>query len=228
MTIAMMSLSILAGAAGTARAEDTPASTATPAPLLKVRSLFEAPAQRPIFTPAVLAAAAQNAQAATSTTANNHQFGIGARVGVEDAPSIGFSARYFFYGGPLGVQGELTVSHVDYNPDDITAIRFSPAAIYRWYEYKFNGPVSLTPYAGAGLNFVSTRFDDDVFPPGLNDTNVGVLLFGGVELFFERVPNLGVSGELTFNSNDDVDNAPFGNVSLGGVTFTAAGHWYFW
>jgi hypothetical protein len=221
MMIVMMSLAMSATAAGTASADD--------APVLKERPLFEATSPRPIFTPAVLAAVAQNAQAATTSTAtNNHQFGLGARIGVEDAPAIGVSARYFFYGGPLGVQGELSVSSVDYNPDDIKAIRFSPAAIYRWYEYKFNGPVSLTPYAGAGLNFVSYKFDEDVFGPGLNDTNVGILLFGGVELFFEKQPNIGVSGELTFNSNDDVDNAPNGNVSLGGVTFTAAGHWYFW
>ena len=221
LMIAMMSLSMFATAAGTASADD--------APTLKVRPLFATPSPRPIFTPAVLAAATQNAQAATTSTAtNNHQFGVGVRVGIEDAPAIGVSARYFFYGGPLGVQGELSVASVDYHPDDITTIRFSPAAIYRWYEYKFNGPVSLTPYAGAGLNFVSYKFDEDVFGPGLNDTNVGILLFGGVELFFEKQPNIGISGELTFNSNDDVDNAPNGNVSLGGVTFTAAGHWYFW
>ena len=221
LLIAMMCLSLFATTAGTASADD--------APTLKVRPLFATPSPRPIFTPAVLAAAAQNAQAATTSTAtNNHQFGLGVRVGIEDAPSIGVSARYFFYGGPLGVQGELAVASVDYHPDDITTIRFSPAAIYRWYEYKFNGPVSLTPYAGGGLNFVSYKFDEDVFGPGLNDTNVGILLFGGVELFFEKQPNIGVSGELTFNSNDDVDNAPNGNVSLGGVTFTAAGHWYFW
>jgi hypothetical protein len=221
MTIVMMSLSMLAGASSTASADDA-------APL-NVRALFGTATARPIFTPALVAAATQNAQAATTSTGtNNHQFGVGVRLGVEDAPSIGASVRYFFYGGPLGVQGELAVSSVEYHPEDITAIRFSPAAIYRWYEYKFNGPVSLTPYAGAGLNFVSTKFDEDVFGPGLNDTNVGILLFGGVELFFQKQPNIGVSGELTFNSNDDVDNAPNGNVSLGGVTFTAAGHWYFW
>jgi hypothetical protein len=217
----MMSVSILATAAVTARADELRP--------LNVRPLFEPPSPKPVFTREVLAAAAQNVQpATTSTSTNNHQFGVGARLGVEDAPSVGVSVRYFFYGGPLGVQGELAVSSVDYHPENITAVRFSPAAIYRWYEFKFNGPVSLTPYAGAGLNFVTAKFDEEVFGPDLNDTNVGILLFGGVELFFDQAPNIGVSGELTFNSNDDVDDAPNGNVSLGGVTFTAAGHWYFW
>jgi hypothetical protein len=220
-TIVLMSLSIFTSAAGVARADELPP--------LKVRQLFERSTSKTVFTPDVLAAAAQNVQpATTSTNAHNHQFGVGVRLGVEDAPSIGASVRYFFYGGPLGVQAELAVSSVDYHPDNITAVRFSPAVLYRWYEYKFNGPVSLTPYGGGGLNFVTAKFDEEVFGPDLNDTNVGILLFGGVELFFEKAPNIGVSGELTFNSNDDVDDAPNGNVSLGGVTFTAAGHWYFW
>jgi hypothetical protein len=56
---------------------------------------------------------------------------------------------------------------------------------------------------------------------------VGVLLYGGVEVVFDKVPNLGVSGELTLTGNDDLDFA-FGSISPGGVRFTAAGHWYFW
>jgi hypothetical protein len=70
--------------------------------------------------------------------------------------------------------------------------------------------------------------DDDLLDAlDLDDMSVGVLLFGGVELFFEKVPNLGVSGELTFNSNDDIETVSFGTLSLGGPTLTAAAHWYF-
>ena len=62
-----------------------------------------------------------------------------------------------------------------------------------------------------------------------DDTSVGVLLFGGVELFFANVPNLGVSGELTYRSNGDIDTGTLlGDAEIGGVKFTAAGHWYFW
>ena len=46
-----------------------------------------------------------------------------------------------------------------------------------------------------------------------DDTSVGILLYGGVELFFAKSPNLGVSGELTYNSNDDVDVARIGSAS---------------
>jgi hypothetical protein len=193
---------------------------------LKGRSIYEPSRGTPLF-----AAATQAAQAAvtTSTTpAINHQFGVGVRLGGIDF-GLGASARYFFYGGPLGVQAELAHSGIEIpGEDDLSTVRFSPSVLYRFVEHKFNGPVSLTPYAGGGLTFVHTNFDEEVFGPGQDDTSLGVLLYGGVELFFENVPHLGVSGELTYNSNDDVSASGFGSASIGGVAFTAAGHWYFW
>ena len=72
-----------------------------------------------------------------------------------------------------------------------------------------------------------SNFDDSGLFPDVDDTSLGVLLYGGVELFFSNVPNLGVSGEITYTSNDDVVSN-FGSASIGGATFTAAGHWYFW
>jgi hypothetical protein len=163
-------------------------------------------------------------------------FGVGIRLsgfaGGIEGNGIGGSVRYFFYGGPLGVQAELSRYGLDViGGPDWSSVQFSPAVIYRFVEQKFNGPVSLTPYAGAGLSFIHSNFgdDDDLFEAlDLDDTNVGVLLFGGVELFFEKVPKLGVSGEVTFNSNDDIEGVPsFGTRSLGGAAFTAAAHWYF-
>jgi hypothetical protein len=138
--------------------------------------------------------------------------------------------RYFFYGGPLGVQAE--VSRHGLGPKGYRSIQFNPAVIYRFVEQQFDAPVSLTPYAGAGLSFVTTSFgDDDPLFDALDgdDTSVGVLLFGGVELFFERIPNLGASGELRYTSNDDVTPPfGFGEFSRGGVSFVASAHWYFW
>jgi hypothetical protein len=172
--------------------------------------------------------AAQNPPAVTTAThgTNNHQFGVGIRLTPETA-GVGGSVRYFFYGGPLGVQGELSGFGVDFGGNDVNSVRFSPSVLYRFVEQKFNGPVSLTPYVGGGLSFVHSNFDEDVFGP-IDDTSVGVLLYGGVELFFVNVPNLGVSGEITYTSNDDVSSPSFGSASIGGVAFTAAGHWYFW
>ncbi len=174
---------------------------------------------RPIFGVPSSAAAAQGAAATTSTT-NDHMFGVGLRLGLAggiEGNGIGGSVRYFFRAGPLGVQGELSRYGLDVvGVGDASSLVFSASAIYRFVEQRFDVPVSLTPYAGAGLSFVNSNIDDDDFPfpdPSFDDTSVGVLLFGGVELFFEKIPNLGVSGELTINSNDDVSfGTTFGDV----------------
>src|SRR4029079_4006895 len=145
------------------------------------------------------------------------QFGAGVRLSAAHA-GIGVGARYFFYGGPLGVQAEISRFGVGLGRNDFNSVRFSPSVLYRFIEHKFNGPVSLTPYAGGGLSFVHSNFDEVVFGSGLDDTSLGVLLFGGVELFFSNVPNLGVSGEITFTSNDDVSTPLVGSASIGGAT----------
>ncbi len=219
-TIVVVSLALVTGIADRASAEE--------GAVLKERALFATPALRVMF-PTASMAAAQNPPAVTTAThgTNNHQFGAGLRVSAEHT-GIGVGARYFFYGGPLGVQAELSRFGVDLGRNDFNSVRFSPSVLYRFIEYKFNGPVSLTPYVGGGLSFVHSNFDEAIFPSGLDDTSAGVLLFGGVELFFSNVPRLGVSGEITYTSNDDVTVASFGNASIGGATFTAAGHWYFW
>jgi hypothetical protein len=218
-TIIVIALALVTGIATRASAEDEP--------VLREKTLFATPQLRVTF-PAASMAAAQNPPAVTTAThgTNNHQFGAGLRLSAAQS-GIGAGVRYFFYGGPLGVQGELSRFGVDLGRNDFNSVRFSPAVIYRFIEQKFNGPVSLTPYAGGGLSFVHSNFDEDVLGLGLDDTSAGVLLFGGVELFFSNVPNLGVSGELTFTSNDDLSST-FGSASIGGATFTAAGHWYFW
>ena len=220
-------------AAATASAEE-PAATPLFTDAAPARPVFDIAPIEVAATPLLgRPLAAAQAQATTATTVpNEHQFGAGVRLG-GIGNSIGASVRYFFYGGPLGVQAEISRAGHDLGVREWTTIQFAPSAIYRFAEQTFNAPVSLTPYAGAGLSFLHNNFDDDdedFFQDILDvdDTDVGVILYGGVEVYFERVPNLGVSGEITFNSNDDIENSTFGSASLGGVRFTAAVHWYFW
>lgn len=211
---------VLALAVGTtASAEERPLFDTAPSALSST--------SRPIFGAAPLAAA----QASTATTQpNDHQFGAGVRLGGANF-GIGGSVRYFFYAGPLGVQAEVSRHSLDFGTRDFSSVQFSPSVIYRFREYEFEAPLTLTPYGGIGLSFIHSNFDEDedFFQDILevDDTDVGFLLYGGVELFFDRVPNLGVSGELTFNSNDDIVGGGFG-TELGGVAFTGAAHWYFW
>jgi hypothetical protein len=187
------------------------------APARAVKPLFEAAPQQ--------AAPQQPAAPTTATNTNDRRFGAGLRFGGVTS-AVGGSVRYFFYGGPLGVQGQVAWSGITLGDLDWSGIQFQPSVVYRFIDQKFSGPATLTPYAGGGLNFVHSFFGDDeaLFEGlGLDETTVGVLIFGGVELFFERLPNLGVSGELTFVSNDDVRT-----TSMRGVAFAAAAHWYFW
>ena len=201
------------------------ATTASAQESLDRGALFSASGKaRSIFDVEPIAAAGQ-AGTVTTTTPHDHQFGGGLRIGGL-AFGVGGSVRYFFLGGPLGVQGEVTHYKLNLGNREWSSLQISPAVIYRFVEQKLDAPISLTPYAGGGLSFFNADFDDeDVFFEevlGLDDSNVGVFVFGGVEIFFERVPNLGVSGELSFNSNDDI------STTTVGAAFTGAAHWYFW
>lgn len=225
-TILTISTLFTLGMTATATADET---TGNAGP-----SIATAKSARSIFDVAPLSAAAAAAaqQASTSTTTpNNHQFGAGLRIN-GGRFGVGGSVRYFFYGGPLGVQGEISRYGYDLGVFDWSSVQFSPAVIYRFVERKFEAPLSLVPYAGGGLSFIHSNFgdDEDFFEDVLDAdaTSVGVLLFGGVELFFDRVPNLGVSGEITYTSNDEIGGTGFGSTSIGGPAFTAAAHWYFW
>jgi hypothetical protein len=230
ITILTLALAALPAAAEEPAPAPAPFAAAAPRQPIFIVEPFTGTAGNRADAPPV-AAAAQAAAAAT-TSPNEHQFGVGVRLDPVDN-TIGASVRYFFYGGPLGVQAEIARTGLDLGPRDWTTIHFRPAVIYRFIERQFDAPISLVPYAGGGLSFIHNNFDtddEDFFEDILDvdSTSVGVLLFGGVEIFFERVPNLGVSGELTYTSNDEIGNATFGSTSLGGVRFTAAGHWYFW
>lgn len=219
-TTLMIGLALVASGSATAWAQDQP--------LINARTMFEPSTAQPLFAVAKLSPGqAATAPATTSTTTmNNHQFGVGIRVSPSEN-GIGGGVRYFFYGGPLGVQAEVSTVGLDLADHDFDTVRFTPSVMYRFIEYKFDGPVSLTPYVGGGLSFVHSDFDEDIFG-NMDDTTLGVLLFGGVEIFFVKVPNISVSGELRYVSNDDVDSPTFGSASVGGVRFTASGHWYFW
>lgn len=233
MMTTLVTLAMGLAAATTAAAQERP--------LFQVAPLVSAPVQQqPLFAATSLAA-----QAAATPAPSAHQFGVGVRLGGFTF-GIGGSVRYFFDGGPLGIQFEIARYGLDYGAfGDFSSTRSSPAVIYRFREIVFEAPITLTPYAGGGISIIRSSFDDDfdvedfcleddelceeIFEDiedetddSRTNTSTGVLLFGGVELFFEKVPKLGVSGELTFNSNDDI-----GTASLGGPAFTVAGHWYF-
>jgi hypothetical protein len=200
------------------------AAPKVPAPLFDAGDHAPRSGPRPIFDVAPLAGA-QQVRPVTATP-NDHMFGLGIRLGGVTASGIGASLRYFFGGGPLGVQAEVSRHGHAQGPMDWSSVQFSPGVIYRFQRYQFEAPLSLTPHAGGGLSIVHYGFDENdplLDPFDVDDTNVGLMFFGGVELFFRNAPNLGVSGGLTITTHDDIGTTP-----IGGPAFTAAGHWYFW
>jgi hypothetical protein len=177
---------------------------------------------------AVLAATATNAPPEASALqrrraarrTSEHKLGVGVRIGGFGA-GIGASLRSWFQ-PPWGVQ--VGVSHYgngDFFNVGYSSTQITPALLYEFAPIRVNAPLSLRPFAGGGLSIITSSF------PYLNNpdtTNTGVLLLGGVELFFARVPKLGVSGELEFTPSAN----PFASVnSVGGPGFVALGHWYF-
>jgi hypothetical protein len=164
------------------------------------------------------ASALQRSRAARRQS--EHKLGVGVRIGGFGA-GIGASLRSWFQ-PPWGFQvGVSHYGHGDFFNVGYSSTQITPAVLYEFAAIKVNAPLSLRPFAGGGLSIITSSF------PYLNNpdtTNTGVLLLGGVELFFAKVPKLGVSGELEFTPNAN----PFASVdSVGGPGFVALGHWYF-
>jgi hypothetical protein len=171
-----------------------------------------------MFSSALSAAAAQGTTAQGPDT--DHLFGAGLRAGGSNFGG-GLSLRYFL-DGPLGIQFDLTHYSVDFprTDDGFGSTQFAPSVLYRLKSYKFAAPLKLQPYVGGGISFIRNSYDDGFFED--SDSSVGVVITGGVELFFDRVPRLGVSGAFEFVSNGD-----YSSVSVGGPALVLYAHYYF-
>jgi outer membrane protein W len=174
----------LAAMAGAVRAQDRgEAHAAPPSPL-------NAPFKNAAMFSSALAATAQGSTAQGPDT--DHNFGVGLRAGGSNFGG-GVSARYFL-DGPWGVQVDLTHYSIDYpfTNEGFGSTQFAPAVRYRLSSHRFAAPLRLQPYVGAGLSFLHDSFDDG-FGFTDSDNSVGAVITGGVELFFDKVPRLGVA-----------------------------------
>jgi len=207
MTLALGSVAVRASADEGGQTVAAPASLST---------VFQGAARRAATAPAVT---------------GDHIFGVGLRVGGSNF-GVGATLRYFPNNGPFGFQAE--VSHFGIGAAtlsyDYSSTQFNGEVLYRLNEIKLDAPLKLQPYAGGGVSVIHTSFpssssrchDNDPLALLESCNSTGVVVTGGVELFFDQVPRLGVSGAFEFTSNGD-----FSNVSLGGPAFMAAAHWYF-
>jgi hypothetical protein len=149
-----------------------------------------------------------------------HEFGLGVRTG-SFGVGLGVTVRSWF-DAPWGVQAGLAqYGHGDVFDAHFSSTEFSAAVLYEFNRITFDAPLTLRPYVGGGVSVLHSSF------PHLKNTDTtdtGVLVLGGVEIFFSRVPKLGVSGELEFRPS----STPFSGVNdVGGPGFVALAHWYF-
>jgi hypothetical protein len=151
---------------------------------------------------------------------NEHQLGVGVRTGGYDI-GIGASVRSWFQ-PHWGVQ--VGVSHYGYGDFfgvSYSSTQFTPAVLYQFAPVKVNAPLMLRPYVGGGVSIIRSSFS---YLTNADTTDAGVLVLGGVEIFFDRVPQLGVSGELEFSPSA----SPYVTLrSVGGAGLVAMAHWYF-
>jgi hypothetical protein len=209
--IASVCVLVLGAASATLRAQE---STSVDLQAAVERAVLSAST-----TDALLEATALQRRGAAPRT-GEHKLGVGVRTGGFGV-GIGASLRSWFQ-PPWGFQ--VGVSHYGYGDFfnvSYSSTQITPAVLYEFARIKVNAPLSLRPFVGGGLSIITSSF------PYLNNpdtTDTGALVVGGVELFFAKVPKLGVSGELEFTPS----SSPFVSVSsVGGPGFVALGHWYF-
>ena len=169
-----------------------------------------------VAAPASLANAFQRRAASAAAAPSEHLFGVGVRAGGYGF-GIGGTVRYFLPTSPLGIQAEASrygvgVAGLGY---DYSSTLFDVEVLYRLNEIKIEAPLKLQPYAGGGVAIIRTSYDV------LSNTSTGAIFTGGVEVFFDQVPKLGVSGAFEFTTN-----GAFNSVSIGGPAFIAAAHYY--
>jgi hypothetical protein len=162
---------------------------------------------------------AQQGVASTLGQPNEHQLGLGLRTGGYNL-GIGGSVRSWFqphWGVQIGVAhyGNGDPFGVSY-----TSNQFTPAVLYQFGPITVSAPMKLRPYVGAGISIIRSSF---AYLNNADTTDTTVLILGGVEIFFDRLPQLGVSGELEFAPS----SSPYASVGgVGGPGFVAIAHWY--
>jgi hypothetical protein len=123
----------------------------------------------------------------------------------------------------FGAQLEVTRGTItsDLTAGHLTTWQFSPAALYALPDV-VQSSVWVRPYVGTGLDLARSTFNG--LTPGVSptDTAFGPNVFGGAELTFAGVPQVGVSLNVGYHWLE----SSFNTFELGGTRVGIAGHWY--
>ena len=153
----------------------------------------------------------------------SHTLGLGARMGGPLFGGFGVSGRA--WRERFGIQLSLS-RHVMTNAlgsERLTATRVDPSVLYRLPEH-VGDYLWVRPYVGSGMTFhrQSVRSVTSTIDPP-SDGGFGVQWFGGGEMTFANVPQVGVSLDLGYRWTQGPDAPGF---DLTGPTFAVSAHWY--
>ena len=153
----------------------------------------------------------------------SHIIGVGALV----APMSGFGATaQTWRHNHLGIQVGLTrdVMTSDVATGRVTSIQFEPGVAYAPLD-RVSDYLWIRPYVGSALSVlhqtlsVATPFARQP----VSDNGVGFRVFGGGELTFASMPQVGVSVDLGYRRWP----APFTGFKADPLSASIGGHWYF-
>ena len=179
---------------------------------LSATTIF-AQTQNPAAAPRLEASASAAAATPNTVTGSDmHTLGLGLRLGGSGF-GAGLSFKWFPI-NPIGLQAEW--HHYGSAFADFGFNEYQFAGLYRLRDIKFESPVILSPFVGGGVNIVDTGIAQLA-----DNTDIGGVFLGGVEVFFAQVPKLGVSAEFAYTTNS------FNYTTFGGAGVSIAAHWYF-
>ena len=153
---------------------------------------------------------------------DHRSFGVGLRAGFA---SIGMTAlNVRTWGGAAGLS--LDVSYLGVG--DFGRLQMSPSILFKMGQPMDFEAVYLQPYAGGGPNTVWSFVPQGGFAD--SGLSIGLAVFGGLDIGFHGVPNLTVSADLGYYSDNLYSTCP--NGCWGEWGFSAIGmsfgvDWYF-
>jgi hypothetical protein len=151
----------------------------------------------------------------------SHVLGVGGLLG--SMSSFGATGRWW-HDKHLGVQATLTHDSMtsDAAAGRVTSMQVEPGVVYALFD-RVPDYFWVRPYVGSALSFRHQTWKDTAAPSEpVSDSGVGYRVFGGGELTFASLTQLGVSAELGYRRVP----TPFAGFEPDRWTVSIAGHWY--
>ncbi|HKB10888.1 MAG TPA: hypothetical protein VKD69_09540 [Vicinamibacterales bacterium] len=203
----------VAGAKAAPRGPSTASATASAS-----ASPAATPAPPPMRTPTVTR---RTATRSTSAPPASRMLGLGGLIG--SMSTVGATARTWRT-NQFGIQLGLTRDAMDGDSATrVTSMQIEPGVVFSPFD-RVGDYVWIRPYVGTTLSFRHQTLKGTAANPidGVSDNGVGFRMFGGGELTFASLPQLGLSADAGYRRFP----TPFPGFEPGPFSVTVAAHWY--